>query len=80
MKSIRSIASCNKGFTLIELLVSSSLGLLLIALVMASVLANRQLFKQDMVRTQIFGLAVKVSVPHSLPFWLPTDLEPHLIP
>ena len=52
MKSIRSIASCNKGFTLIELLVSSSLGLLLIALVMASVLANRQLFKQDMVRTR----------------------------
>ena len=52
MKSIQSIASCNRGFTLIELLVSSSLGLLLIALVMASVLANRQLFKQDMVRTR----------------------------
>ncbi len=53
MKLIRSIASCNRGFTLIELLVSSSLGVLLIGLVMASILANRQLFKQDMVRTKI---------------------------
>ena len=50
---IRSFASSDSGFTLLELLVTTVLGLLLIALILGTITANRRLYKEDIVRTKV---------------------------
>ena len=41
------------GFTVVELLVASTLGLMVTAMALAAVLANREVYKHDVVRTRI---------------------------
>lgn len=47
------LQSSDSGFTIVELLVASTLGLGVMGLVLASTLSNRNVFKYDMVRTQM---------------------------
>lgn len=46
--------SCNeRGFTLVEMLVASSIGLIMLGIVLSSTLGNRELYSNDLVRTRL---------------------------
>jgi prepilin-type N-terminal cleavage/methylation domain-containing protein len=53
IKSTLCSLSSDSGFTLLELLVSSLLGLVVAAMIMASLLSHRDLYKKDIVRTRL---------------------------
>ena len=53
IKSTAFSANCASGYTLLELLVASLLGLLLAAMILSTMNANRNLYKKDLVRTRI---------------------------
>lgn len=53
MRPRRFIPVCNKGFTLIELLVAGMIGLVLMGLAFASLMAQRELLYYDFIRTRV---------------------------
>lgn len=53
MKQKRSLHNCAKGFTLVELLVASFISLLVLALTLATVIANKRVFQLDVARTSL---------------------------
>ena len=53
MKFRPSIRNCDSGFTVLEMLVASSIGLLVLTLLLSSTLASKNLFRADVVRTRI---------------------------
>ena len=50
---IRSFVNSNDGTTIVELLAASLLGLMLLAMILTTMTANRSLYKKDVVRTRI---------------------------
>lgn len=53
MESRPSIRTSNSGFTVLELLVASTIGMIIMALALGSMLANRQVYHYDLVRTRL---------------------------
>ena len=53
MKSKQSILPSDSGFTILEMLVATSLGLLILGLLLASTVSSKNLYQSDVVRTRI---------------------------
>ena len=49
----RSLRTCDRGFTLLELLVASTIGIIILTLAMGGLLANREVYHYDMIRTRL---------------------------